>query len=156
VNVYETADSWIYVAIGNDAQWRRLTSLTPFESLAAESRQTNEGRKAERVAIHAELAAAIRPRRSEELLAVLREAGLVVSPVNAVSAVREMPGIEEHLTRTTLPDGRDVRLPPAAVETGRRELALAPRYGEHTRKILGEAGLEETEIEDLAHRGVLH
>ena len=79
-----------------------------------------------------------------------------MSAVNAVSAVREMPGIREYLTRTQLPDGRDVRLPPAAVETERRTLSLAPRYGEHTRKILEEAGLEHSEIAGLARRGVVH
>jgi len=156
VNVYETADSWIYVAIGNDVQWRRLTSLAPFESLATESRQTNEGRKAERAAIHAELAAVARPRNTQELLALLGKAGLVVSPVNAVSAVRELPGIKEHLTYTSLPDGRELRLPPTAVETGRRHLSLSPGYGEHTREVLGEAGLEGGEIDDLIRRGVVH
>ena len=26
VNVYQTADGWLYLAIGNDVQWRRLVS----------------------------------------------------------------------------------------------------------------------------------
>ncbi len=156
VNVYETADSWLFLAIGNDVQWRRLTSLEPFASLARESRETNEGRKAERAAIQAELAAAIAPLRTEELLSLLRGAGLVVSPVNAVGVVREMPGIREDLTRTSLPDGRVVRLPPAAVETGRRDYPLSPRYGEQTRRILEEVGLRVAEIDDLVKRGVVH
>jgi len=155
VNVYETADSWLYVAIGNDVQWSRLVALAPFAPLARPSRETNEGRKAERAAIHAELAATIRGYRTEELLSVLRQSGLVVAPVNSVSAVREMPGVREHLIRTTLPDGRQVRLPPAAVETGRREFPLAPHYGEHTRKILEETGLEESAIDDLVREGVV-
>jgi crotonobetainyl-CoA:carnitine CoA-transferase CaiB-like acyl-CoA transferase len=66
-----------------------------------------------------------------------------------------MQGVREHLTRTTLPDGRQVRLPPAAVETGRREFPLAPRYAEHTRKILEETGLEESAIDDLVREGVV-
>jgi crotonobetainyl-CoA:carnitine CoA-transferase CaiB-like acyl-CoA transferase len=156
VNVYETADSWIYIAIGNDVQWRRLISLAPFESLATESRQTNEGRKAEREMIHAELAAVARSHETEELLALLGRAGLVVSPVHSIPDVREIPGIKEHLTHTALPDGRELRLPPTAVETGVRELSLAPGYGEHTRKVLGEAGLGEGEIDDLMKRGVVH
>ena len=155
VNVYETADSWLYLAIGNDLQWKRLVALAPFALLARPGRETNEGRKAERAAVHAELAAAIRGHTTEELLALLRRSGLVVAPVNSVSAVREMPGVREHLTRTTLPDGRPVRLPPAAVETGRGEFPLAPRYGEHTRKILEEAGLEASAIDDLVREGVV-
>jgi crotonobetainyl-CoA:carnitine CoA-transferase CaiB-like acyl-CoA transferase len=156
VNVYESADSWVYVAVGNDVQWRRLTSLPIFRSLARESRETNEGRKTERAAIHEELAAVIRAHRTEEVLALLRDSGIVASPVHGVGEARDAPGIREHLTHTALPDGRDVRLPPAAVETGRREFPLAPRYGEHTLRILEETGLEETEIEDLTRGGVVH
>jgi crotonobetainyl-CoA:carnitine CoA-transferase CaiB-like acyl-CoA transferase len=156
VNVYETADSWLYLAIGNDVQWRRLVSIGPFASLASESRETNEGRKTEQAAIHAELAGLIRRHRTEELLDLLRKAGLVVAPVNSLSAVREMSGVREHLIRTTLPDGREVRLPPAAVATERREFSLAPRYGEHSRKVLEEARLAPSEIDDLIKQGVVH
>jgi crotonobetainyl-CoA:carnitine CoA-transferase CaiB-like acyl-CoA transferase len=156
VNVYQSADSWLYVAVGNDVQWRRLTSLPAFRSLARESRESNEGRKTEREAIHEELAAVIRAHRTEEALALLRDSGIVASPVHGVGEARDTPGIREHLTHTALPDGREVRLPPAAVETGRREFPLAPRYGEHTRRILEETGLEETEIEDLTRGGVVH
>jgi len=156
VNVYETADSWLYLAIGNDVQWRRLVSLEPFRPLARESRETNEGRKVDRTAIHAELAEAMHAHPTGKLLALLREAGIVVSAVNGVAAVRDLPGIREHLTRTELPDGTTVSLPPTAVDTGRDEYDLAPRFGEHTRAILEETGLAGAEIDDLVRRGVVH
>jgi len=156
VNVYRTADSWLYLAIGNDVQWRRLISLEPFRSLASATRETNEGRKAERDAIRSEVSNLMRARRTDDLLPMLREAGLVVSPVNSIGDVRELPGIREHLTTTTLPDGRAIRLPPAAVETGRDAFTLSPRYGEHTRTVLCDAGLSSDEIDDLLERGVVH
>ena len=156
VNVYETADSWVYVAIGNDVQWRRLISLESFGSLTRESRETNEGRKADRSAIHEELSSILRAHPTEDLLVQLHGAGLVASPVRTVGEVRDLPGIREHLTHTTLPDGRELRLPPAAVETGRKEFPLAPRYAEHSEAILREAGLESAEIDDLLRRGVVH
>jgi crotonobetainyl-CoA:carnitine CoA-transferase CaiB-like acyl-CoA transferase len=156
VNVYATADSWLYLAIGNDLQWRRLTSLAPFRPLAKEGRETNEGRKADRTAIHDELASVLRAHGTVELLPLLHEGGLVASAVHNVEQVRDLPGIREHLTRTVLPDGRELRLPPTAVETGRTEFPLAPRYGEHTREILRETGLAESEIDDLKGRGVVH
>ena len=66
-----------------------------------------------------------------------------------------MAGVAEHLTRTVLPDGRELRLPPAAVETGRDRFDRSPRYGEHTVAILREVGLDGQEIEALEERGVV-
>jgi len=156
VNVYETADGWLYLAIGNDVQWRRLVQLDPFAALAGGDRESNEGRKAERDAIREQLSGLLRARPTAEWLPMLQGAGLVATPINSIAGVRETPGVREHLTRTRLPDGREVRLPPTAVETGRREYALAPRYGEHTREVLEEAGLRAGEIEGLLERGVVH
>ena len=145
VNVYETADSWLYLAIGNDVQWKRLVvtrSVRLARSAEPGNERGEEGRA--RAGIHAELAAAIRTQRTDELLALLRQSGIVVAPVNPVSVVREMPGVREHLTRTTLPDGRQVRLPPAAVETGHAGVSLSPRATGSTpaRSVLEETGLE--------------
>jgi crotonobetainyl-CoA:carnitine CoA-transferase CaiB-like acyl-CoA transferase len=156
VNVYETADGWLYLAIGNDVQWKRLTGLTRFAVLARQSRETNEGRRAERKEIRDELRAILRRHPTGELLPLMQGAGLVATPINDIEAVRQAPGVREYLTRTALPDGREVRLPPTAVETGRGHYPLSPRYGEHTRTVLQEIGLEAGEIDGLQARGVVH
>jgi len=155
VNVYATADGWVYLAIGNDVQWSRLVSLEPFASLAVDGRQSNEGRRADRAAIREELGALLLTRTTAELLAMMAAAGLVVTPVNSIAEVREAPGIAEHLMSTSLPDGSPLRLPPTAVETGISELSLSPRYGEHTGKLLMEAGLSADEIHELEKKGVV-
>jgi crotonobetainyl-CoA:carnitine CoA-transferase CaiB-like acyl-CoA transferase len=156
VNVYRTADGFLYLAIGNDVQWRRFTALPLFAALSRESRETNEGRKRERDALRTEIGAILAVRPTAELLTVLGGAGLVVAPVNTIAEVRDLPGIREHLTRTRLPDGREVRLPPAAVETGRTEFPLSPRYGEHTGAVLREAGFRPDEVEELRRQEVVH
>ena len=155
VNVYATADGWIYLAIGNDVQWKRFLAVEGFETLARESRETNEGRKADRAALREEIKDLLRTRKTAEILPRLQGAGLVATAVNTIADVRDAPGVAEHLTRTHLPDGTEIRLPPAAVEIGREEFSLSPSYGEHTRKVLAEAGLDEAEIDDLAERGVV-
>jgi crotonobetainyl-CoA:carnitine CoA-transferase CaiB-like acyl-CoA transferase len=43
-NVYPTADGFIYMAIGSDVQWRRLTEIPWFAPVANAVRATNEGR----------------------------------------------------------------------------------------------------------------
>jgi crotonobetainyl-CoA:carnitine CoA-transferase CaiB-like acyl-CoA transferase len=154
-NVYQTADGWLYLAIGNDVQWRRLVSLEVFASLAGEGRESNEGRRAARDALREEIGAVTRTLTTADLLEMLQGAGLVATPVHTIAQVRDMAGVAEHLTSTTLPDGRQVRLPPTAVETGCDELPLSPRYGEHTASILREVGLDEGEIARLEERGVV-
>jgi crotonobetainyl-CoA:carnitine CoA-transferase CaiB-like acyl-CoA transferase len=155
VNVYRTADSWIYLAIGNDRQWQSLVRLAPFATLATPERESNQGRRAERAQIRSDLSAIIGSHTTAELLPMLAADGLVVTPVNSIAEARETPGVREHLTRTQMPDGRQVRLPPTAVETGCDQLRLAPAYGEHTRQVLIEVGVNEAEIDDLVEQGVV-
>jgi crotonobetainyl-CoA:carnitine CoA-transferase CaiB-like acyl-CoA transferase len=156
VNVYRTADGWLYLAIGNDRQWKALVSLQPFERLAAPERESNEGRRTERVAIREELSRALGNHSTGELLPLLRRAGLVATPINGIAELRGAEGVAEHLTRTRLPDGREVMLPPAAVGRTAGEFPLAPMYGEHTKPVLLESGLSAAEVEDLLRRGVVH
>jgi crotonobetainyl-CoA:carnitine CoA-transferase CaiB-like acyl-CoA transferase len=154
-NVYRTMDGWLYLAIGNDVQWSRLVSLDLFASLASPDRESNEGRRAARDALREEIGTICARVSTADLLGVLQPAGLVATPVNSIAGVRELPGVREHLTRTTLPDGREVRLPPTAVETPVQEFSLSPRYGEHTRSVLGEIGLVDGQIDDLIDRGIV-
>jgi crotonobetainyl-CoA:carnitine CoA-transferase CaiB-like acyl-CoA transferase len=156
VNVYRTADGWLYLAIGNDRQWSALVALEPFAALARADRETNEGRKSDRAAIRDELSALIERVGTAELLAMLQKGGLVATAINGIAELRKAPGVAEHLTRTSLPDGGKVMLPPAAVEIGREEFALAPVYGQHTVAILEEAGLGRAEIDEMRERGVVH
>jgi len=155
VNVYPTADGWVYLAIGNDVQWKRFIGLEPFAALAKDGRETNEGRRAERDALREEISAVLRTLSTATILPTLQAAGLVATGVHSIADVRDMPGVAEHLTKTTLPDGTEVRLPPTAVDTGRSEYSLSPSYGEHTHRVLAEVGLEEAEIRDLVERGVV-
>jgi len=156
VNVYETAEGFMYLAIGNDGQWSKLVSLEPFASLANDIRSTNEGRRVERDSVREELSTILRTRSASELVPMLQRLGIVAMPVNTIADVRETAGISEYLTRTELPDGKEVLLPPTAVETGRSEFSLSPKYGEHTTAVLAEVGLKAAEIDDLRQRRVVH
>jgi crotonobetainyl-CoA:carnitine CoA-transferase CaiB-like acyl-CoA transferase len=156
-NVYPARDGFVYLAIGSDVQWRRLTALPRFAALANEVRQTNEGRHAEREAIHREMAAITVLGSADDVLADLRAATIPATRILDIRQVRELPLLAERLTRTRLPDGRAVRLPPMAAEPpgALRELPLAPRYGEHTDAVLAEAGLRTDEIRSLRGAGVI-
>jgi len=70
--------------------------------------------------------------------------------------VREQLPLRDRLTRTTMPDGRTIRMQPMAVDVdgARTELPFAPKYGADTRRVLAEAGYDGGQIESFVAEGV--
>ncbi len=156
-NVYPTRDGFLYMAIGSDVQWRRLTEQPRFASLASEARVTNEGRTRDRQNLKRDIAALTAALDAEQVMADLRAAKIPHARINGVTAVRELEALRGRLTSTVMPDGKRVRLPPMAVDLPRAasEFSFAPKYGEHTRPVLREAGFTEDECRALAASGVI-
>ena len=154
VNVYPTSDGYVYIAIGNDVQWARLTGIDAFEALGKPDRETNSGRKADRQAIHEELAAAAKGFETGALAGMLSGKGIVASPIHTIPQVLDFPPVKEKLLKTRTPSGKLVRLPPPSVERDHlvskdRSLDYAPAYGEHTDSVLEDAGYSDAQIEKL-------
>ena len=156
-NVYPAQDGFLYMAIGSDAQWRRLIAIDRFAGLARPARATNQGRHAERAAIHADMARVTAQHPVEELLAELSAATIPATRILGIRDVAALPQLRAALTRTRLPDGRSVRMQPAAVAVDgvRGELDFPHKYGADTRRVLAEAGCTVPQIEALAAAGVI-
>jgi crotonobetainyl-CoA:carnitine CoA-transferase CaiB-like acyl-CoA transferase len=156
-NVYPARDGFVYLAIGSDVQWRRLTAIPKFAPVGNEVRQTNEGRHAERVAIHRDMAAVTRQHSVEELLADLSGATIPATRIHDIRETSELPALQGKLTRTVMPDGRTLRMQPMAVDLpgAPPQLGFPPKYGQHTRQVLAEAGLAADAIESLYGAGIV-
>lgn len=156
-NVYPVRGGFLYMAIGSDVQWRRLTERQKFAALKTDERVTNEGRIRDRVKLQKDIAAVTAPMSAEEVIAELRAAGVPHSRINGVAAVRELEALRSRLTVTTTPEGKRVRMQPMAVDIAgaARELRFPPKYGEHTRPVLREAGFSDAECGALAAAGVI-
>ncbi|MDP2822290.1 MAG: CoA transferase [Sulfuritalea sp.] len=156
-NVYPTADGFIYLAIGSDVQWRRLTEIPCFAPVANAVRVTNEGRHREREAIHRDMAAVTCRLATADIAAEFRQATIPHAPIHDIPAVREMPAVGSRLTSTRTPDGKVVRMQPLAVDVAgsRNELAFPPKYGQHTLAVLEEAGCSSLEIARLLRERVV-
>ena len=156
-NVYPTRDGFVYVAIGSDVQWRRLTALPGFESLASEQRATNAGRAADRVALYAAMGAVTAGFSTQALVAALAAATIPHAVINDLPAVRALPALSAQLSTTTMPDGRRVRMPPPAVARrgGVREMRFAPKYAQHTRAVLRETGMDDAQIDAMVEAAVV-
>lgn len=155
-NAYPASDGFVFMAIGADGQWKRLTEIAKFAAIANEVRRTNDGRHQERAAIHADIAAVTRNHSMAQLMSDLRKAGIPHAPINTVPKVAETEAVAGRLTRTTMPDGKPVRMQPLAVDLPGTagELSFPPKYGQHTRAVLAEAGIGEAEWRTLAAAGV--
>jgi crotonobetainyl-CoA:carnitine CoA-transferase CaiB-like acyl-CoA transferase len=156
-NVYPTSDGFIYMAIGSDVQWQRLTASAKFACVANEVRSTNEGRHHEREAIHRDMAAVTNKHPMHEILADLRAATIPATRIFDIRQVRELPQVREKLTRTAMPDARVVHMQPMAVdlEDACTELHFPPGYGADTRRVLAEAGYLGADMDALAGAGVI-
>jgi itaconate CoA-transferase len=156
-NVYPALDGYVYLAIGSDVQWRRLTAIPKFAPVANEVRLTNEGRHAQRGEIHRDMTAVTMQHTVDELLADLRGATIPATRIHDIRQTRELPALRDKLTRTRMPDGRTLRMQPMAVDVPGASAALGfpPKYGQHTRQVLAEAGLSFHDIQELAGAGVI-
>jgi crotonobetainyl-CoA:carnitine CoA-transferase CaiB-like acyl-CoA transferase len=156
-NVYPARDGFFYMAIGSDVMWRRLAGLARFASLATEERLTNEGRIRDRRNLQRDIAALTATASTEEVMAELRAATIPHARINGVAAVRELEALRDRLTSTVMPGGKRVRMQPMAVDLpgAAREFTFPPKYGEHTRPVLREAGFSDGECRALAAAGVI-
>lgn len=156
-NVYPTADGFIYMAIGSDVQWRRLTEISYFAGIANDVRATNEGRHKERDAIHRDIAAVTRTHPTTEIAADFRKATIPHAAINDIPAVRDMEAVRNRLTTTRALDGRTLHMQPMAVDVAgaARELGFAPKYGQHTAAVLAEAGISPADCASLREQGII-
>lgn len=156
-NVYPAKDGFVYLAIGSDVQWRRLTESEKFRSLANDVRATNEGRHIERESIHRDMAAITIQFAADDILADLRAATIPATRILDIRQVRELPQLAAKLTQTALPDGRIVHMQPMAVDRPNASVTLPfpSKYGGDTRKVLAEVGYSAGEIDALAKAGAV-
>ncbi len=157
VNAYPTSDGFIFVAIGNDVQWKRLVELEKFRGLDREIRRTNAGRHRERESIHGDMKMVTQKYPTLELLKELAGAKVPHAQINTISQVAQLEALASRLPRMSMPTGKAIRLAPHAVDRpgDRTEYDIAPRYGEHTGAILREAGVSEKTTEEYRRRGII-
>jgi phenylsuccinyl-CoA transferase len=156
-NVYPARDGFIYMAIGSDVQWKRLSELRSFASIAKPDRVTNEGRAKDRQAIYRDIGAATARMTLDEIVADLKMATIPNAQISDVPKVLDLVQLRDKLTTTVMPSGKTVRMQPHAVdrEDALTRLGFPHKYGEDTRAVLAEAGFAHAEIESLARGGVV-
>ncbi len=157
-NVYPCRDGFIYMALGSNVQWQRLTAIEKFAALKVNGRRdTADGRYRDRDDIYRELGGITSRHTRAEVAKDFSAAGIPNAGINNIRQVHELSAIRSKMTETRVPGSNmSLRLPPMPVdlETSPRDFPFPPDYGQHTRGVLTEVGFTKAEIEAMFATGV--
>lgn len=162
VSVFETKDGHVYIAVGNDRQWKAMVSLTLFQSLDKPEYEKNEGRIRDVVNLNQSISKIFSTITSEELIKLFNEIGVPISKIKGVHEVLEDPLIKRRLLRSRDPrSGLELTLAPPPFVTpflkdSDNSLCFPPRFGEHNSEIYcNMLGYSETDLAKFKEKGVI-
>jgi CoA:oxalate CoA-transferase len=158
-----TKDSWIVIAIGNDALWKRFCSILSREDLIDDPRfQTNHVRCENKENLSDVLEMEMKKKTTREWIAIFEAADLPYAPINNIKDICEDPIIAHRgmLTELDQPVAGKMRIAGSPIrlsETPGEVRFPAPLLGQHSAEILKDLlGLSGEEIEQLREEGIIN
>ncbi len=153
---FPTATVDVFLAIGNDRAFSRLCDELDVPELNDDPRfLTNGDRLTNREALTERLLPLLANLDGEELCNKLLAKGVPAGPVRDVDQVWNNEHTRHRDMAVELGDYRGWGLPIKFSRTPGEIERRPPRYGEHTRELLSEAGLDDEQIDELIERGVV-
>jgi crotonobetainyl-CoA:carnitine CoA-transferase CaiB-like acyl-CoA transferase len=153
---FPTATCEIFVAVGNEGQFRKLCAEIGSPDLADDPRfLTNADRVQNRAALAELLTAAFSAQDGHALSARLLQLGVPAGPVLAIDEALNAPHTAARAMVTDLDGFRALGTPIKLSRTPGGTHAKPPRFGEHGAEVLTEHGFSEAEIAELREAGVL-
>jgi len=152
VSVYKTSNGFVYVAMGNDRQWKSLVSQEMFKSLDKPEYEKNAGRIGAVENLNRSINEITKSHTSEELIDLFNSITLPISKIKAIPEVVADPLVERRLlfaeddktgTRITLPPPPNMT---PYLEELNRKLSFPPRFGEHNGEVYGRIGYTDEEL----------
>ncbi len=162
VSVYQTQNGYIYLAVGNDKQWKALVSQPAFQGLDKPEYLKNAGRIADVDNLNLAMNQITANMTSEELIDLLQSITVPVSKIKSLEDVLQDPLVEKKLLYASDPvtATRITLAPPpnktSFIEENQGQLSFPPRFGEHNQTIYGgQLGFDDQALEDLKHKKVI-
>jgi crotonobetainyl-CoA:carnitine CoA-transferase CaiB-like acyl-CoA transferase len=160
--VYEAADGYMILAVGNDRQFQRACDALGLEDVKDDPRfTTNTLRIENRAAIDDIMEKTLAGRKRDDALAVLEKAVVPCGPIYGLDEIYENPQIRhrELVVRPQRADGTEVAVVQYPVKlsvTPATTRRAPPAHGADTEAILSvELGLTADEIATLMQDGVI-
>jgi crotonobetainyl-CoA:carnitine CoA-transferase CaiB-like acyl-CoA transferase len=161
-DIFETGDAdRLFVGVVTDTQWVVFCKAFDEPELAADPRlRTNGDRVKQRAWLIPRLGETLKRYTRAELAARLEDIGLPFAPIAKPWDLLGDPHLNASggLMTTRLPDGKVAHIPalPIALDGARLpKRADPPKVGEHTRALLGAAGLGDADIDALFARRIV-
>jgi crotonobetainyl-CoA:carnitine CoA-transferase CaiB-like acyl-CoA transferase len=162
VSVYKTSNGFVYLAVGNDRQWKSLVSQEMFKSLDKPVYEKNEGRIRDVENLNSAINEITRTHTSEELIDLFNSITIPISKIKTIPEVVADPFVEQRLlfSGDTVTGTKLTLAPPSNLtpflEKSNRFLSFPPRFGEHNREVYGQMlGYPEEELNRLKEQGVI-
>lgn len=161
VSVYQTKTGFIYLAVGNDRQWKTMVSKELFKSLDKPEYEKNAGRIRDVSNLNALLNAITREHTTEELIEFFTSITVPVSKINSISETLTEPLVRRRLLSAhDSKTGTKITLAPPPImtsflESSERQMTFPPRFGEHNREYYGRLGCSDDDIAQLKADGVI-
>jgi len=161
VSVYRTGNGFVYMAVGNDRQWKTLVSQQMFNVLDKPEYEKNAGRIADVENLNRAIGEITKNYTSEALIELFNSLTIPISKIKTVPEVVADPLLEKRLLFAEDPQtGTRITLPPPPnmtpfLEARNREVSFPPRFGEHNREIYGRLGYSNEALDTMKEKGVI-
>jgi formyl-CoA transferase len=162
VSVYRTGNGFIYLAVGNDRQWKAMVSQDIFRPLDREEYIKNSGRIKDVENLNRAINEITQNHTSEELIRLFNSITVPVSKIKTIDEVVADPLVEKRLLFSTdRQTGTKLTLAPPPnmtpfLEKSGRNLSFPPRFGEHNKEIYGKKlGFDDAALDQLRENAVI-
>jgi len=160
-DTFAAADGELFLAVGNDEQFRRFCQAAGLQNLLTDDRfATNPRRVANEPALKRLIAPVVVSRTRGEWIQLLAAAGVPCGAVRSVAealsdpqvAARQMIETVEHAVLGSM---KVLGTPIKLSDTSSAVRTAPPTLGQHTNVVLAELGWGDEEIASLKERGVV-
>ncbi len=162
VSVYPSKNGYVYLAVGNDRQWKSMVAQEMFASLDKPEYEKNAGRIGDVNSLNQAINAITQNYTSEELIELFSSITVPISKIKNICEVISDPLVDRRLLFATDPvTGKQITLAPppnmtSFLEQSDRQLSFPPRFGEHNKDIYGhKLGYSKDELSNLRERGII-
>jgi formyl-CoA transferase len=152
----------VYLAVGNDRQWKSMVSQEMFSSLDKPDYEKNQGRIGDVHNLNQAINAITQNYTAEALIDLFTSITVPISKIKNIREVLSDPLVDRRLLFSKDPvTGKHITLAPPPnmtpfLEQSDRQLSFPPRFGEQNQEIYGQKlGYSDDELSILKEQGVI-